>query len=206
MNVLKGFKAKLRDKREMPAWYQERLNICKKCPKNSGNQVQLSFKDKARIVHNLGKDACLVCSCGIADLASDPTVECSDSIPKWRKVRLPNYDGGLCLENHSPSRGNLIKEGKWYFFEYNKLRYLDNTAIQLFISTKRTYQNFKVLASCGCTIPSWEKEAKGYSVEVAYNSTILGHFEKQVSISYMKNLRIREDITFWIKGNILERK
>jgi len=186
----------------MPLWYYERVEICDQCSKNSKNSISLTLKDKIRISHNMGKDACLICSCGVKDLASDPTVKCSANPPKWSWVQPPNFDVKFNLENYSPSRGYLTRQGKYYFYDFgNILLNTDATAI-LFLVAKDELVNFKVISSCGCTKPKFLRKEKGYLISVSYDTKIIGTFEKQVSISYL-NQDNKEFLTFWIKGSVL---
>ena len=204
MNLIKGIKAKLRDKSNLPLWFDKRIAVCNECPHNSKNNFEISLKNKLRIAHNMGKDACLICSCGIKDLASDPTIRCSASPPKWDWIQPPNFDVNFNLENHSPSTGRLIKEGKYYFYNFGDIDFNSkNLAILLFVA-ENELESFKVTASCGCTKPSFVKNNKGYTITVSYDTSIVGPFEKQVSISYINKENNKEFYTFWIKGNVLE--
>ena len=85
--------AKFSAKKNMPDWYYQRLEKCAGCEFNSGNVDKISFKDRIRISHNFGKDACLKCTCGIQDKASDPVEQCPLEEPKWNKIE-DNVDFG----------------------------------------------------------------------------------------------------------------
>jgi|TARA_B110000037_G_C17110456_1_gene501654 hypothetical protein len=204
MNFIKGVKAKIRNKKKMPSWYTERLIICNQCSENSKNKAKIPIKDKIRISHNFGKDACLICSCGINDLTSDPTVKCSAKSPKWDWIQVPNFDIKFNLENYSPSIGSLTREGKYYFYDFSSIKFKnDATAVLLFVS-KKELDSFKVISSCGCTMPEFSRNEKGYLINVSYDTKIIGDFEKQVSISYLKENKEKEYLTFWIKGCVLD--
>src|SRR5690606_23264323 len=82
-NVGRIIKAKLSSKEDMPQWYHDRKSKCDICPHNSANRDDLSLEDMARIAHNLGKPACLICTCGIEDKCSDEQEQCPDSPPRW---------------------------------------------------------------------------------------------------------------------------
>jgi len=204
MNLIKGIKAKLRNKKDMPIWYHERMSICNQCLKNSKNSHILSLKDKIRISHNIGKNACLVCSCGINDLVSDPTIKCSANSPKWDWVRIPNFDIKFNLENYSPSIGTLSKKGKWYFYNFGKIVLNTDATAILFLVAKDKLSNFKVISSCGCTKPNVLRKEEGYLISVSYDTKIMGDFEKQVSISYLNQQGRKEYSTFWIKGCVID--
>ena len=202
MNLIKGIKAKFRDKQNMPKWYDERIDICNKCKNNSKNSTTLSLKDKLRISHNFGKDACLICSCGIKDIASDPTIKCSAKLPKWDWVQTPNFDIKFNLENFSPSSGKLTKDGKYYFYDFGNINFKTDVTAKLLFVVKDELKYFKVISSCGCTKPNFTKNKKGYLIEVSYDTSNIGIFEKQISIIFLNNQNIKEYLTFWIKGNV----
>ena len=188
----------------MPSWYHERISICNKCPENSKNNTSISIKDKIRLSHNLGKDACLVCSCGIKDLASDPTIKCSAKPPKWDWVQTPNFDVKFNLENYSPSIGNLTKEGKYYYYNFGTIKFNSDTKATLLFLAKEELNNFKVISSCGCTKPEFLRNEFGYLISVSYDTKIIGEFDKQVSISYLNQHQKKEYLTFWIKGCVTD--
>ena len=203
MNLIKGISAKLRNKSKMPTWYYERISVCIECPNNSKNRTKLSTKDKIRISHNLGKDACLICSCGIEDLASDPTIKCSAEYPKWSWVQPSSFDAKFNLENHSPSKGNLTREGKYYFYDFGDIDLNSNATATVLFVAKEELEAFKIISSCGCTKPDFIKNERGYLINVSYDTSIVGSFEKQVSISFINKDNKKEYLTFWIKGYVL---
>lgn len=59
-----------------------------------------------------------------------------------------------------------------------------------------------VVASCGCTTPTWKKDpvapGTGSKINVGYNAAMEGPFEKQITIFYNGG----KTKTFAIKGNV----
>ncbi len=202
MSIVKGIKAKLRNKENLPAWFDERVAICNTCPHNSKNNANISLKDQVRISHNFGKDACLICSCGIKDLASDPTVKCSAKEPKWDWITVPTFDDTFNLENYSPSKGNLTRDEKYYYYNFGDVAFKGDAKATLLLVTSEELDGFKVMSSCGCMKPTFSKHEKGYLIQVAYNTEIEGDFKKQVSIIYLNKENKKEYVTFWLKGKV----
>lgn len=202
MSIVKGIKAKLRNKENLPSWFDERVAICNTCPHNSKNNANISLKDKVRISHNFGKDACLICSCGIKDLASDPTVKCSAEEPKWDWITVPKFDDKFNLENHSPARGSLTRDEKYYYYDFGNVEYKGDAKAIVLLVTDKELDGFKVLSSCGCMKPTYTKHERGYEIHVAYNTDIVGDFRKQISIIYKDQQQKKQYLTFWLKGKV----
>lgn len=85
-------KAKFIKKEGLGAWYQERLDICGKCPMNSMNIKKRSYSPRMWKWHvlNFFKPFCSICGCEIKAKASVEIEECSlweiDKEPKWTSI------------------------------------------------------------------------------------------------------------------------
>ncbi len=69
-------RAKFSDKSNLGDWYKKRLQICNICPVNSKNREELTLKETAMVVANLGADTCLACGCGLSAKASVRSEQC----------------------------------------------------------------------------------------------------------------------------------
>ena len=62
-----------------------------------------------------------------------------------------------------------------------------------------------VQASCGCTVPSWPREAikpgESSAIDVKYNTNNVGHFTKRISVFTNKQ---NTPIILMIKGSVVE--
>lgn len=186
--------AKTKDKSNMPEWYYERKAECIGCEFNSGNIEKLSFKDRIRLSHNFGKDACTICTCGIDDKTSDPVEECPLTPPKWNKIDIGKSKPNNILKNLSPTKVRQLENN---VFDYGTIKYNSDTTIELQYDSE-VLENFSLKASCGCTVPTQEKNKDGYRIKIKYDSKRLGQFTKSISIKDGSKILL----TFKIKGNV----
>lgn len=63
-----------------------------------------------------------------------------------------------------------------------------------------------VVASCGCTVPSWPKTAikpgETSAIDVKYNTNNIGHFTKRITVT--TNKQNESTIILTIKGQVVE--
>lgn len=173
-------KAKLSDKTDMPEYYQERLDKCAVCPYNSANVENLSIKDKIRISHNLGKPACLICTCGIEDKASDPQEQCPDTPPRWlaKEVKKGTYLELSLTEGIAELSYDKVQE--MYILDYGDIGVGKNTRNEITYKKRPTMKNLETYTSCGCTTGT----LSGDKLYIEYGNRIVGPINKTVTLSY----------------------
>jgi hypothetical protein len=190
--------AKTKDKSNMPDWYYRRLEKCISCEFNSGNVEKLSLKDRIRISHNFGKDACLKCTCGVEDKSSDPEESCPEGY--WKKENR-NKTNTLTISTKS----NKVKfyyenNTKKYIVDYGIIPYKYDSNIDLLIEEK-DLKDVKIKTSCGCTVANTKNTPEGIVLGVKYDTLRVGEFYKNISIKYNKNNK-EGQITITIKGEV----
>lgn len=200
MSIKRAIKAKLKNKNNLPEWYQTRKSICETCEYNTKNIDSLSIKDTIRVSHNLGKDACIKCTCGIEDKCSDAIEQCPLEEPKWyAEEQSSKWD--YKLENNSKDKVKMVFNNKTneVFFDYGEIDFQANTDISFNIISD-DIKSISVSASCGCTSPKFNKIPKGYNISVNYNSGILGYFNKIIRITINNKNHVAR-----IKGDVIRK-
>lgn len=173
--------AKTKDKSNMPDWYYNRLSKCVGCEFNSGNADKLSFKDRLRISHNFGKDACLKCTCGVEDKCSDPQESCPENF--WgAESEVLNTQLNIVTETTKVIFSYNKKLNK-YIADYKEIPYQYDSNIDLLILNE-DIRDLKVSTSCGCTSAKPEVTDKGIKLNIKYDTLRVGNFEKAVRLSY----------------------
>ena len=189
--------AKTKDKSNMPDWYYKRLEKCFGCEFNSGNHEKLSFKDRIRISHNFGKDACLKCTCGVEDLSSDPLSECKAGF--WGAEQR-DKNRKLDIELLSKEKATLSYEEDIVILDYGTIKHRSNSTINLQIFSEK-YESFNIKKQCGCTVPKLKENDKGYLLNITYDTKRLGTFTKSINITFI-NKGIQERLTIKITGTV----
>lgn len=188
--------AKTKDKSDMPDWYYKRREKCIGCEFNSGNVDKLSFKDRLRISHNFGKDACLKCTCGIEDKCSDPQETCPENF--WKaESEIPNTHLHIVTETNKAIFSFNKKLNK-YILDYGEIPYQFDSNVDLIILNKEI-ENIKVATSCGCTTANPEQVSEGTKINIKYDTLRVGEFEKTIRISYNQDEK-RKQTTINIRG------
>lgn len=197
-------KAKLRDKSDMPDWYYKRLKICSECEFNSGNNEEISLKDKIRISHNFGKDSCLKCSCGIKDACSSEAKQCPDN--QWFPIAL-NYTDDYKVFNLKKDTTNLsyVKDVKYYILNFGQIKKGTKVEGSVFFETgDNEISNFSTTSSCGCTTPTEIKEERGYIINIIYKHiNRIGEINQDVKIRFTNHNNIPQIMLIKIKGKII---
>lgn len=200
-------KAKFSDKSNLGDWYQKRLDICKLCPYNSANKEKKSFKEKAMVVANFGKDTCIACGCGIVDKASVKELICGlkeiGLEPLWVEVGSEDVieENGFIIKNLNPEKVTLKNE-KDLEISYGNIKRHADTKIGIYLeSTKDEITSVSMRSGCGCTTPIPEKTDSGYVLNIEYDSSRVGGFSKTVATTVTRN---DKTITFRIiiKGHV----
>lgn len=196
--IKRAIKAKLKSKSNMPDWYYNRLEKCLGCEYNSGNSEKLTFKDRIRVAHNFGKDACLKCTCGIEDKCSDKEEECPEGF--WDKEKGLPLD---TLKVYSES-----KKAKLFFDIHNKRYVVDYSIIPykfessfLMIIEDKNIENLSVTTSCGCTTANPRYSKKGIELSISYDTLRVGEFNKRITLNYIKDKKPSRTIII-IKGKV----
>ena len=191
-------KAKLSKKENMPDYYYERLSKCYLCPYNSKNKENLSLVDKIRISHNLGKDSCLICTCGVEDKASDPVEQCPDNPPRWTAQEPEKGKAILLTLGKGKAEFGFDKEMNSYVLDYKDVTRGADTGVEIFY-TEDDITGMNVQTSCGCTTSS---AFKG-KITIQYDSSRMGPIDKNVRLSYNRG-KVREFTNIKLKGRIYE--
>ena len=58
-----------KDEKDYPEWYKNRLELCKKCSKNSSNIAFFKLPAKVFLQRLMGRQACSLCRCFIKENA-----------------------------------------------------------------------------------------------------------------------------------------
>ena len=58
-----------KDEKDYPEWYKNRLDLCKKCPKNSSNIWFFKLPPKVLFHRLIGRPGCSLCGCFIKEKA-----------------------------------------------------------------------------------------------------------------------------------------
>lgn len=191
--------AKLKKKVDMPKWYYARLEKCKLCSYNTSNNDKLTIKDKLRVAHNLGKDACLVCTCGVEDKSSDAEESCPKG--KWDKeVTIPANTLEIEVKSNKVTV-EYSKEEACYIAEYGDIDAHSDSRI--FVEILDEVEEISVKSSCGCTTTTLTYTADGKGIEVSYDTARIGSFSKRVTLSYLKGGETRKTIII-IRGVVLD--
>ena len=209
--IARIIKAKTSSKKNMPDWYYDRLEQCIGCEHNSGNVDKISTTDRLRIAHNFGKDACLLCTCGVEDKSSDEFEQCPKDPPKWLSI-FPLQKNLLKISLNEDSDLYSIKFNKKegvYMFDYGELLVGQDSSTKLFIDTKgKTLEGLSTKSSCGCTTVTNLKTESGYVLSLKYETSAkrVGRINKQITIRY-KNEKGETLITVVkIKGSLKHRR
>lgn len=194
--------AKTKDKSNMPDWYYKRREKCIGCEFNSGNGGKLSFKDRLRISHNFGKDACLKCTCGVEDKCSDPQESCPENF--WfAETGMFNNQLNIVTRNNKVALTFNKKLNK-YIADYGEIPYKFDSNIELVILNK-DISEVRVSTSCGCTTAQPQETEEGTKLIVRYDTLRVGQFDKAVKLLYKQNDTLKQTIVNIIgivkKGN-----
>lgn len=190
--------AKTKDKSNMPDWYYRRLEKCISCEFNSGNVEKLSFKDRLRISHNFGKDACLKCTCGIEDKSSDPEESCPEGY--WKKENRNKLDTLTISTKSKKAKFYYENNTKKYIVDYGIIPYKYDSNIDLLIEEK-DLKDVSIKTSCGCTVANTKNTSEGILLGVKYDTLRIGEFYKNISIKYNRDNK-EGQITITIKGEV----
>ena len=77
-----------KDEKDYPEWYKNRLDLCKKCPKNSSNIFfLLSYQLKVLLQRLMGRQACSLCGCFIKEKAWMKTEVCPLKFVEGEKAK-----------------------------------------------------------------------------------------------------------------------
>mgnify|MGYP003648929378 CR=1 FL=1 len=196
--VKRAIVAKTKNKSNMPDWYYKRLEKCIGCEYNSGNTDKLSIKDRLRVAHNFGKDACLKCTCGVEDKSSDPIEECPEGF--WGKEQIIPSDIVNIKTESNKIKFYYESNTKKYIADYGKIPYQYESSIHLDI-VEEGLKNIKVSTTCGCTVANMKITNGGVQVEIKYDTLRVGPFTKSTIVYYNKN-SIPGQITITIKGEV----
>jgi hypothetical protein len=196
--IKRAIVAKTKDKSNMPDWYYKRLEKCVGCEYNSGNVDKLSFKDRVRLAHNFGKDACLKCTCGVEDKSSDPIEECPEGF--WGKEQIIPSDIVSIKTESKKVKFYYESNTKRYIADYGKIPYKYDSNISLLIAEK-DLRDIKITTTCGCTVANTKNTINGVVVEIKYDTLRVGVFNKSTTIYYNRNNK-PEQITITIKGEV----
>lgn len=188
-------KAKFSDKSKLGDWYQDRLEICSKCPFNSKNATNMSVKDKAKVAANLGKPTCLACGCEIAAKASVRSEQCGlvykGEDPLWPS--LPGVEEvdamHLTIKNLSSDKIRLEPVGRGIEIDFGTVPHkFDATAKLELVPVEGELTNVKVVPGCGCTSASSSTEDGRAIISIGYDTVgRRGAATKNVSIYYTLN-------------------
>lgn len=202
-------KAKFSDKKKLGDWYKKRLEICADCPINSKNKKELTVREKAMVVANLGNPTCLACGCEIAAKASVRGETCGlvkvNQVPLWtalpeiESIELNKYQ----IENLSK---NVVKmtTGTFVVLDYGIIKEGSSTDIELSVESKEgIIESLNVSSSCSCTAGTTLKKEGKYYIRIAYDSKRVGVFNKYVTLRINRS-KGNEAIKINIIGTVIK--
>ena len=76
-----------KDEKDYPEWYKNRLDLCKKCPKNSSNIAFFKLPAKVLLQRLMGRQACSLCGCFIKEKAWMKTEVCPLKFVEGEKAK-----------------------------------------------------------------------------------------------------------------------
>lgn len=182
-------------------WYEDRLEICKTCPKNSGNvdESKLSFIDKAKIASNFCDEGnhCLACGCCIERKAATKSEECGlgevGEVAKWPALEVPGViDKNLSIINLTPDMGDVGIGTREFTYEFFVDKFDKKMSFSFQLHRTRGLDVKTYNASCGCTVGE---------MEIIDDKTV--NFSLDIStISFKENLTQRTfTVTYYEKNN-----
>lgn len=99
--------------------------------------------------------------------------------------------------NLTEEKAKVSFNGKEFVVDFDRIPISFDASVSLLLKTKEEL-NKTVFSSCGCTTPNLTKTDDGYILNIKYNNTSIGRFNKTVKVTSAKS-RKRESI-FKIKG------
>lgn len=201
----KIIKANLSDKSDMPEWYHKRLEICGTCPLNSVNFSPQTIPEKTRFAMftslNTGSPFCWECGCKISAKTSLPESECGGKPKRWSSIgdmQVIDWErADYSVENLSVSKVNMALVRGEISINYGQIKEGSNTKISILIKpkTEEDFINLKISSECGCTTMEPTREGRNVRLDIEYDSTRIGKFNKAVTLDYISNksnqLRLR---------------
>jgi hypothetical protein len=189
--------AKTKNKTNMPDWYYSRLEKCIGCKFNSSNIDKLSFKDRIRLSHNFGKDACTICTCGVEDKCSDGEESC----PKGEWNTQAQFEKGLLNVQCNSKEVTFELKDSVYELNYGVIKKGANTNTEVVIKDKGL-RHLDVKPACGCTSTTTRNTEDGIALMISYDSTRMGPFDKSIYLNYLKEDKIEKRTIIKIAGTV----
>jgi len=202
INPFKIIKSRFIDGETLPQWYEDRLEICSKCPLNSknieGDKKSLGRKSWELIAgsHCTEKS----CGCTIVEKAKIKSEQCPDTPPRWlaeKKEEVENNEStDVKVENLSPHKVTLTKDGNRYTASYGDLSKGEDSKITIKIFDTTSISN--ISSTCGCTVPERVSVEDGQLISIKYDTKRVGQFNKTVTVTNQR----KEKIFITIKGTV----
>ena len=190
-----------KDKKDYPEWYKNRLELCKKCPKNSSNIRFFKLPPKVLFHKLIGRPGCSLCGCFIKEKAWMKTEVCplkfvEGEKAKWNAMEVitaDHNDFNIECPNDSFDIGLTDDESEFYLNIFNQ-KIGDKIEIVLFITHKDGFHVKDHHLSCGCIgNVSYNKHPDNenrtiFRMTLDASKYTEGHFEKHLSlIGYTKD-------------------
>lgn len=178
---------------DLPKWVEERRKVCDTCTFNSKNRSDLTLTEKAWVLANHGKDTCLACKCMISAKTKIDYAVCGlNSVglePKWNAIEDKTMIlANLKIENISTTPLKVAEIDGEVVIDYGEIKIGQETDVRFLIHDEQdNMKELFVSASCGCTVPTFEKKDKKILLEIVYNTKRVGEFTKTVVFEFTRN-------------------
>lgn len=184
-----------KDKKDYPEWYKNRLELCKKCPKNSSNIAFFKLPAKVLLQRLMGRQACSLCGCFIKEKAWMKTEVCplkfvEGEKAKWNAMEVitaDHNDFNIECPNDSFDIGLTDDESEFYLNIFDQ-KIGDKIEIVLFITHKDGFHVKDHHLGCGCMGDvSYNKHPDNenrtiFRMTLDTSKYTEGHFEKHLSL------------------------
>jgi len=191
-------------------WYEDRLKICKTCPKNSANveDNELSFVDKAKIATNFCDNGnhCLACGCCIERKAATKTEQCGlgeiGKEPKWPALEVPGVvDKNLSIVNLTPEMGEVSVGTREFIYDFGD-RFENKLSFSFQLHRTRGLDVKSHNASCGCTVADMvtvDDKTANFSLDISTLSFKEGLNTRTFTVTYFERDSKTRDIQIVFK-------
>lgn len=178
----------------LPEFVEERRKICDGCDWNSVNKnsEELTTEHKIWIAANHGKPTCLACKCMISAKTKLPHAVCGlkgkGLAPKWGTIIEHKQSEKLQIQDMSKTQLDIKEEGNEIILKYGTIKIGEDTHVEILVTDNEDKMtDISASASCGCTVPKFQKIGKNISLQIKYDTKRQGEFTKTVVLSYKKN-------------------
>lgn len=200
LNILNIVKSRFIKGKDLPEWYEQRLQICSTCPLNSKN-IEKKDKSTARKGWELIAGAhCTDPSCGCTITEKSKIEEEFCPQQRWHAIEdVVNNQLNIVTRSNKVVLTFNKKLNK-YIADYGEIPYKFDSNIELVILNK-DISEVRVSTSCGCTTAQPKEIEEGTELIVRYDTLRIGQFDKTIKLLYKQNDTLKQTIVN-IRGTV----